>query len=162
MIGKPGKFPLLALALLFFVSGCANQLLGAQVFKTETSKAITEASERFDHYDEARQDKIVADSKPGEVLSNLDAYINQTQLPIRKAFISANGALTAYSAALSMTEKGLKADWLGLGLQLLRSGSELEETIRRSKIALPFKMPKFFTDAIAAVNAATGSTGGGK
>ena len=124
--------------------GCAGTVPpGAYVFKTEASKAVEDAADRFDRLDFQEQEKILTESQQGSTVANLKSYDDKIRKPIITGFVTFQGALGAYSAALSAAAARFKADWIGLGLRLVAAGIELVETLKRLKVNVPFTMPAF-------------------
>lgn len=136
-----------AIILGILSCGCANQLQGAQVFKTQASKGFSEFVDRFDAWDKAEQEKILVEAPAGQKEAKLREYLANVQAPIRTSITAFSGVMAAYSNALKMAELGMKADWLGLGLKLVQTGAELIDTLKRLKVNVPFQMPSFLVPA---------------
>jgi hypothetical protein len=136
----------ISLSALFALLACGcNGTVppGAYVFKTQASKAVEDAANRFGRFDTQEQERILHDSAPSVVVADLKNYDETIRKPSLIGFQSFQGALGAYGAALDAAKAGLRADWLGLGFILVKAGIELTETLKRLKVPINFNMPSF-------------------
>lgn len=151
---RPPIFAAVALVLsaiaFLLACGCSGGLQSAQVFRTQAARGLAEFSQHFDAWDRERQERVLAESPTGQKESSLREYIERVQTPVRQGIVAMRGLLAQLSSALAAAERGMKADWVGVALEVVRAGAELVETLRRLGVEVPIDLP----------NGLAGATGG--